>query len=269
MASKTEESTDTDFAPFIGANVALAGALPTLDRLTDRVGRSIRKSGYSPEQYKKVKDLINQHGKHHVFDDPELLKKVKKSKGQLDDALFMSLDQQGRKFSKQEVDDLADILGARKGMRNYIYGGTRSDVHGLLHELGHGTGKGFKLRSQLDPAFRALDRAKAPLLLGGQLGIGLGTALAQDEHDLNKMEQLNKIKTLVSTGVELPKLIEEARANIRAHKLGKKFGVNLRKRDGLQAFSTYLASSLGRTALPYYVNKRLIERKRRKKISKD
>jgi hypothetical protein len=193
------------------------------------------------------------------------------------DSPFESLDELDKTFGIKR-DETGKAVGtdgdafyskAKGGKRGIIYVPLTRTVNptGILHELGHGTGK-LGLGSESGRAWeRAVMRSSN---LGGPsavLGAGVGGASAlsaSTPEQLDRAERTNNIAAGVSGLVQAPRLLEEARANIRAVGLGKKLGVPASKRQLAAAMGTYLGSAAGRTLLPWYANKKIIDYKRGK-----
>jgi hypothetical protein len=149
----------------------------------------------------------------------------------------------------------------------------RSDVEGVLHELGHATGRGkggltqrgAKLMNYMNYGARG-----AGLLGGGVAAYQLGRATNKEE--VERAQRFSRNSAIASGLMSLPLLAEEARANIRAVGLGRKFGVKPNKGVLAGRMGTYLGAA-GLTALtPYLLNKRIarlklegMEKRREKK----
>jgi hypothetical protein len=145
-----------------------------------------------------------------------------------------------------------------------IHGGEHLSPTTILHELGHATGAGN--RSERFQDLVALSRkhrlgASALSSITGMAG-ALG---ARTDKELEYANNVNNVAGGISGIAQLPLLAEEARANIRAIGLGKKFDVPVRKRELAAAMSTYLGSAAGQTLLPWYVNRKIIQHRRNRK----
>lgn len=133
----------------------------------------------------------------------------------------------------------------------------------FLHELGHATGLGNKLKkNKILGNMYELSRSKQLGHVSHGLNIGATalTALAKDEKELSLASKANKLalgSALLNTA---PELAEEARAWIRAAKFGDKYGVPINRPEALKLYSTYAIPALGKLAPPainaYYIRKK-------------
>ena len=210
------------------------------------------------ENFEALRKKIKSHGKHSVFTADDVREKAPN--------LYEALERRKKKgpfqLSGAQITDAdSKIFKKFLGTDSFIYMDKDKSPTTLLHELGHATGKGRKFRDRFKLLNTLTDKHRnyAPYVSMGQL---MHTGLAEDEKALDRASKLNKAKLLISAGLELPELIEEGRANIRAVGLGKKLGVPANKKLLAASFGTYLGSSLGRTAIPYYTNKMLIKYRR-------
>lgn len=116
----------------------------------------------------------------------------------------------------------------------------------LMHELGHATG------NKLLQKFPIKAGASASSSLSNLAGLynlyRANTDLTQEE----KEDLLSKTKMVAGVGVgsQLPLLLEEARASIRAQGLAKKFNVKLNNKLLRNAYGTYLAQALANVTVP-------------------
>ena len=226
-----------------------------VNRVTSSLKAPVDRRSQDTANFDALRAKIKAHGKHSVFTADE----VKKRSRDLYEALsdFGPFYLSGAQTSASDRKILKDKLGTD----SFIYMGKNKSPTILLHELGHATGAGRKFRDRFEVLNKLTKKHKyyAPYASMGQF---LHTGLAKDEKALDRASKLNKAKLLISAGLELPELIEEGRANIRAVGLGKKLGVPANKKQLAASFGTYLGSSLGRTAIPYYMNKILIKYRR-------
>ena len=224
-------------------------------KITGSLSGRANKQAQDPTNFDALRAKIKAHGKHSVFTADELKKKSRN--------LYEALSGFGPFYLSGAQTSASDrkIFKDKLGTDSFIYMDKNKSPTVILHELGHATGAGRKFRDR----FKVLNtltkkhRYYAPYVSMGQF---LNTGLAKDEKALDHASKLNKAKLLISAGLELPELIEEGRANIRAVGLGKKLGVPANKKLLAASFGTYLGSSLGRTAIPYYTNKMLIKYRR-------
>ncbi len=139
------------------------------------------------------------------------------------------------------------------------------DADFFLHELGHSTGFGSKKAIQnLKGMIGSAAKGSKKLRQIGSVGIAAGAKSARTEKEIEKMDELATKNLLMSAALESPNLIEEARANIRAVGLGKKFGHKVNKTKLLKAYGTYAAGSASVLA-PALLAKYYSSRKRQEK----
>jgi hypothetical protein len=136
----------------------------------------------------------------------------------------------------------------------------------ILHELGHGTGKASRSKGWQNVLGTTMGLKRGVSLVGAGLSGGAALSAKSDE-DIARANRINNMSVIAGGLMHAPLLIEEGRANIRAHGLGKKFGVPVRKRQLAAAMGTYAGSALAQTALPWWVNRRIIAHKRRQRAA--
>lgn len=187
---------------------------------------------------------------------------------ELDETFGIKRDETGKPIRSDGDSFYPKAKGGKRGII-YVPLTKDKDVNptGILHELGHGTGKlgpGSELGRKWDRAVTLSSNLGGPSAVIGA-GVGGASALsASTPEQLDRAERTNNIAAGVSGLVQAPRLLEEARANIRAVGLGKKLGVPASKRQLAAAMGTYLGSAAGRTLLPWYASKKIIDYKRKK-----
>ena len=251
--------------------VGIAAAPAASSIITNTLYNRLR----SPDDVKskEVYDKIKAHGKHAIFTKKELKdlaetvrlgNTINAEAGARALENFSNRDGAAvlhRARQSPEALNFLDSVNLFDGKDSAIFSGTHSET---LHELGHATGKGKKILDRfkdMDIHRRGFDLSKK-VFPATQAAMLLGTTTASDEKRLDLMDKANKAHLIGQSIANLPLLMEEARASIRGYGFGKKFGVPANKAELAGAFSTYLAPALARTAIPYYLNKKIIDIKR-------
>lgn len=282
LTEKTAEKEEQERSTAKGLALGTAGA--ALGVGTGRVGKkalggvadALYKRSLKPdlEGAKKVYDAIDRE-KFDVINSSNVKAYFESGESpferleELDETFGIKRDETGKAVRSGRE---ALYLKAKGGKRGVIYVPLTRDLGptGLLHELGHGTG-GLGLGGGKAPKWQAAVTASSNLRgLGSVIGAGVGGASALragTREELDRASTTNNAAFGAAGVIHAPRLLEEARANIRAIGLGKKLGVPARKRELAAAMGTYLAGAAGSTLLPWYANKKIIDYKREKTAS--
>lgn len=161
-----------------------------------------------------------------------------------------------------------DDLEKKLNTRGLIVAPKDSNTTSLLHEIGHATGGEYRhgAANVKNVLVGLSQKAGKP---GTYLGAGrlaydtYAVARAKTKEDLDKIERRNRNMTIAHGLVQAPLLAEEARANLRAVGLGKKFNARANKAQLGAAFGTYLAHAAGKSAVPYFLTRHAIKKRRK------
>jgi len=160
----------------------------------------------------------------------------------------------GGSFSRLLDDKAQDATGYRGRITGQLTAGGTV----LAHELGHATGKRLPLQ-----ATSVLWNAAGRSALAGSLAPRVALALARDEKGLDNANRLNNAAYATTTLMLAPRLIEEARASLRANPLARKMiGRDINNKALLGAYATYLGGSVVPSTVRYALTRRAIKARR-------
>lgn len=144
------------------------------------------------------------------------------------------------------------------GYRGSIHGKLTAGGTVLAHELGHATGR--RLPPGLISTAWGVGRrgsGVAHMIPRAQL------AFAQDEKDIDRASTLNNVAYGATMALHAPRLIEEARASMRANPLARKMiGRDINRKALMGAYATYLGASAVPTTIRYALNRSAIKTRR-------
>lgn len=160
-------------------------------------------------------------------------------------------------------DSLIGKYMAKKGItpRKILLGkGMGANPNVLSHELGHAynmLGGDKSLKSKLG---RLLARSGSNAAVAGVGAVtplaGIGAAYLSEDDELTS--NLLKGTSAASAALSVPRLLEEARASIKAHNIMKKYDPSRSVSTSLRklgpAYSTYLLKALSTTAFPLFLD---------------
>ena len=151
-----------------------------------------------------------------------------------------------------------------RNLRGQIMLGSKQDRTTFLHELGHATGLGK--RDKYLKTVARLGNLSKKSRKGRVLGSGLVSMLnPPDDNQEETAQRVADANLAINLGVESPLLFEEARANLRARGLAKKFGVDdLNTRQLARGYGTYLTAA-GVTLAPALIGRHLVKRRMKKR----
>lgn len=152
-------------------------------------------------------------------------------------------------------DKLLDEYG-KTHQRGVIHDG--SSASSLLHELGHSTGERALLKRPLSPLYWS---GVGGLVGKSALTAGLASR-AETEEELDELNKRRRWGTALGLGLTAPLLAEEARANVRGYRLGKKFGANVGPGAYAAPWLTYAAAPIGAAYLGHRLESAAIDRRR-------
>ena len=151
-----------------------------------------------------------------------------------------------------------------RNLRGQIMLGSKQDRTTFLHELGHATGLGK--RDKYLKTVARLGNLSKKSRKGRVLGSGLVSILnPPDDNQEETAQRIADANLAINLGVESPLLFEEARANLRARGLAKKFGVDdLNTRQLARGYGTYLTAA-GVSLAPALIGRHLVKRRMKKR----
>ncbi len=171
---------------------------------------------------------------------------------------FESPEMRGH-FSSSGLDPDTVVKNLKSGGRHHQVLIEHQNPNILLHELGHiaGDGRNDTLKHKL------INLNKKGYGLGQKPAAQVAAALAPSvvnmatkrrdnetrEEFLDRQQKYRNRISALTVLPSVPTLVEEARASINAHNIGKKIGVKVSKKDLLAAYGTYLAGGLAPSAL--------------------
>lgn len=159
------------------------------------------------------------------------------------------------------VDFNASAEEVRRAYTNF-----KSDPSIVMHELGHATGalgRPGKLSDRWRKVVGYSRRAAQPVSLIPSIGISGRAVETKDPDELKKLDTENAAVHIASGALHAPLLAEEARASVRALRMGKKHNIKVSPGLLAKAYGTYVNAAVTPTALTYLTTRALINHRRK------